>query len=89
MNVDFDQLQSAPELALLAAIDHSLLLARFALVVAHPELVDDGFPSDGLIADEVARQLVDAITNLSKVIARYHAAVAADVHRDIDADIPF
>lgn len=89
MNVDFDQIQCAPQLALLAAIDHSLALAEHALTVAHPELVDDLFPDDEILADLVARQLADAITNLRQLLARYHTVIDDDIRLGIDDDIPF
>jgi hypothetical protein len=89
MNVNFDQLQRSPQLALLAAIDHSLVLAGHALVVAHPELVEDVAPRDEVPEDLLARHLAQAISELRQLLARYHAVIGDDLHLEIDDDIPF
>lgn len=85
MNVDLEQLQCAPQLGLLAAIDHSLALAIDTLVVSHPQL-DAG--ADEFPEDLVARELASAIAQLRQVLARYYAVID-DAHPGIDDDIPF
>lgn len=89
MIIDVEQLRRAPQLALLAAIDHSLVLAEHLLLVVHPEIIDDSLPSDEILADIVAHQLADSIVELRRIMARYHAVLDDVIHHDISEDLPF
>lgn len=89
MIIEIEQLRRAPQLALLAAIDHSLVLVEHLLLVVHPEGIDDSLPNDEVLADIVAHQLADSIAELRRLIARYHDVVDDVIQRDITEDLPF
>jgi hypothetical protein len=73
-----DDLDRAPELAVLAALDHTLELAAAALAGAHPELCDPerpywlGSPTRSLT---IAKTLVPRIRGLQRGIRAYRRAV--------------
>jgi hypothetical protein len=75
-----DEVARAPELAILAAIEHALDLAIVALVAAQPELqpTPDGY--DAVVSDAAERAdtvIVEART-LLRAIAGYRLVVTAD-----------
>ena len=84
-------LAAAPELAVLAALQHILELSAFALLAMHPDLESEPSylrPPDphAVLADQVIR----LATRLEEATARYRAAVLADLHRpDARDDLPF
>ena len=85
-------LVAAPELAVLAALQHILELSTFALLATHPEL--EGEPSHLRPPDSravLADQVIRLATRLEQATARYHAAVLADLRRPDarDDDLPF
>lgn len=88
MNVDAHELQSAPQLALLAAIDHALVVATTALHAAHPEIDDDddcAYYSLWLAVDIIRR-----VHALQLVLADYRAAITDELHDlDLGDEIPF
>ena len=73
-----DDLDRAPELAILAALDHTLELAATALVCAHPELCDPerpywlGSPTRSLT---LAKTLVRRTHGLQRAIHAYRSAL--------------
>jgi len=73
-----DDLECAPELAILAALDHTLELAIAALVCAHPELRDPerpywlGSPTHSLT---LAKTLVRRTHALQRAIRAYRRAL--------------
>jgi hypothetical protein len=74
----------APELTILAALDHILELANFALVAANLELAGEPSllrPLDPQAA--LASQVVNRANRLTKAIARYRAATIAAVQSEI------
>jgi hypothetical protein len=75
-----DEIHRAPELAILAAIEHAIDVAIVTLVAAQPELRPtlDGY--DAVISDAAVRAdtvIVDAQT-LVRAIAAYRAVVIAE-----------
>lgn len=85
-------LAAAPELAVLAALQHLLELSTFALLAMHPELESEPSYLGPLDAPAVlADQVIRLATRLEEATARYHAAVLADLHRpdDRDDELPF
>jgi hypothetical protein len=92
MKPSFDELQVAPELAVLAAIDRVADIATAALEAAQPELHYDDVDYLSATAMTAAR-IVRVLSELRYIVARYHAAVADQLERDraidVDGDIPF
>lgn len=85
-------LVAAPELAVLAALQHILELSTFALLAMHPDLESEPSylrppNSHAVLADQVIR----LATRLENATARYYDAVLADLRRPDarDDDIPF
>ncbi len=75
-----DEIAHAPELAILAAIEHALDLAIVTLVAAQPELrpTPDGY--DAVVSDAAVRAdavIVEAQT-LLRAIAAYRLVAIAD-----------
>jgi hypothetical protein len=70
-----DELNDAPELALLAAIRAALDVLVYAVVSANPELVCQQFPADAHVR-AAKRILVDA-DHLGRAIDAYRRALAA------------
>jgi hypothetical protein len=84
------ELATAPELALLAALQNLVELTTFTLVAIHPELVGDRSylrPLDpqAILAD----QLIKLGGRLVKATDCYRAAAIASVHAPDTSDIPF
>lgn len=73
-----DDLDRAPELAILAALDHTLALAAAALACAHPELCDPerpywlGSPTRSVT---IAKTLVRRTRSLQRALRAYRRAV--------------
>ena len=80
-----DDLECAPELAILAALDHTLELAIAALVCAHPELRDPerpyglGPPTHSLT---LAKTLVRRTHGLQRAICAYRKALEIRPRRE-------
>ena len=80
-----DDLDRAPELAILAVLDHTLELAAAALAGAHPELCDPerpywlGSPTRSLT---IAKTLVPRIRGLQHAIRAYRRAL--EIRRRLD-----
>lgn len=91
MNPSFDQLQVAPELAVLAAVDRLLAVTAESLYAAQPELYDEGEHLS--LRSVIAGHLVRDFLVLRKLIVRYQRAVADELQRehevDLDGDLPF
>ena len=86
------ELVDAPELAILAALDDTLVLALRALVAAHPQLVDPECPHwarDGSAERHAADRILTASATLSTAIEEYCRAAAARRDHDDDPDTPF
>jgi hypothetical protein len=75
-----DEIQRAPELAILAAIEHALDIAIVTLVAAQPELRPtlDGY--DAVISDAAvcADTVIVEAQTLVRAIAAYRAVVIAE-----------
>ncbi len=71
------QLEQAPQLAVLVALDSTLEVASFAVQIAHPEITDDPeCPYWVARPDELAAErLLTLIERLRTVIARYRKAL--------------
>jgi hypothetical protein len=78
------EIERAPEVALLAALDHALDIAAAAVVAAHPNLLDDEPAYRHLDRPEMkaadailtrARRLRDALDRYRRAIALLHANV--------------
>ena len=89
MKVSFVELQVAPELALVVAVDRILGIAADALYAAQPEHYDNGEHLS--LRTIIAGHIVRDISDLRRVLARYHREVAAELprERDADLDLPF
>jgi len=73
-----DDLVDAPELAILAALDHTLELAVSALACAHPELLDPERPywlGSPTRAATIAQTLVRRTRELQRALRTYRGAV--------------
>ncbi|HEX7273202.1 MAG TPA: hypothetical protein VF420_13740 [Casimicrobiaceae bacterium] len=80
-----DQLITAPELAILAALEDTLRVATLALAAAWPEIQEVD-----LSPDEQPRTALDVIESaraLTAAVNRYRLALAVDHARD--QDLPF
>jgi len=90
-----DDLADSPELAILAALDHTLELAASALACAHPELLDPERPywlGPPTRAVTVAQTLVRRTRGLQRALRAYREAV--EMRRQDEAsrtlgDLPF
>lgn len=85
-----DDLECAPELAILAALDHTLELAATALVCAHPELPDPerpywlGSPTRSLT---LAKILVRRTHGLQRTIRAYRRALEIQRQHEHSTDL--
>ena len=81
----YQELCSAPELAILAALEHALGLAILSLAVQYPELqldMGDDPPSDLLAASnviDVAQALHDALNTYSRALSASHQIRSDDI----------
>ena len=84
-----DDLDDAPELAILAALDHTLELAASALACAHPELLDPERPywlGSPTRAVTTAQTLVCRTRRLQRALRAYRNAV--EIRRQHDVSDP-
>ena len=78
-----DEIASAPELAIRAAIESAIDVAIVALVAAQPELApsSDGYDAVSTEAAERADQVIVEAQTLARAIAAYRAVVAGEPTR--------
>jgi hypothetical protein len=81
-----------PELAILAALDHALELAVYALVAIHPELTDSEGPfwrrEDSAIG-HAANHIVDRSETLKQAIFEYQTAILNAREEEANDALPF
>ena len=85
-----DDLDRAPELAILAALDHTLELATAALVCAHPELCDPERPywiSSPTRSLTLAKTLVRRAHGLQRAIRSYRRALETRPRHEESPDL--
>jgi hypothetical protein len=81
------ELDEAPELAILAALDDTLETALRALVAAHPQLGDSECPAwarTTSAASDAADRILSASKPLANALDAYRRAVTP--HRDTETD---
>jgi hypothetical protein len=89
------EIDRAPEVALLAVLDHGLDVAAAALVAAHPNLLDDDpfYRRLDRPTTKAADIILTRVRRLREALHRYRRALAAppsaDHHTPADPDIPF
>lgn len=84
-----DEIDGAAELAILAALDHTLELALRALVAAHPQLGDSDCPSwarDAAPARAAADRVLAAAVHLTHALEAYRRALPRSPRRRTDPD---
>jgi hypothetical protein len=86
------ELIAAPELAVLASLEHAIELTSRMLVAAHPELIGERshlHPLD--LQATFAQRLLHLAMLLTNATTRYQAAVFAALHEpdSVHDDIPF
>lgn len=87
-----EALDLAPELAILAALDHTLELALHALVAAHPQLGDPECPAwarDPAPAHHAAQRIVHAAPALTEALDAYRRAVTPHPDNTTESDPSF
>jgi hypothetical protein len=85
-----EQLVAAPELAVLAALQHLLDVTTRALVAVHPELLDERSTLRPLDAQALlADKLVRLAARLSDATTRYHAAALVSLQPMDTDDVHF
>jgi hypothetical protein len=87
-----DEIDEAPELALLALLDTHLELLLRALVAAHPALIDRNRPSwrrDTSPAYRAAETLAARSARLLRAVAVYRRAIARRPQPPGPADVDF
>ncbi len=83
-------LDRAPELAVIAALDAALKASVFAIIAAHPPLRDD----DAIVGDDtpdsywVASVFLTLADQLGEAISAYHRAIERE-HAIPDSEFPF
>jgi hypothetical protein len=85
-----DEIDRAPELAILAALDHTLELAAAALACAHPELCDPERPSwldSPTRSTAIAKTLVQRTRRLQRALRAYRRAVETRRRREDSVDL--
>jgi len=79
-----DELATAPELAVLHALDAALAATQHALLAAHPPLEDEGLCGDGPIRLDGSGWIADAIllqiSALNASLARYRQEIRRARH---------
>jgi hypothetical protein len=80
-----DELNDAPELAVLAALDSTLEAATRALLAAYPELCEDGIPRYRLQPVICGARLLSRAIKLQVALVRYRQAVLRERLVDSDA----
>jgi hypothetical protein len=86
------EIAEVPELAILAALEHTLDLALYALLAAHPQLGDSDCPSrarDSSPAQAAADRIVTAAVPLGRALHAYRRAVTPSLPENPDPDVPF
>ena len=68
-------LMEDPQLAVLVALDTTLVVAMRALLAAHTDLLDDAFPRTTTEPDYWADRLIHLGFEAEKVIRKYRAAL--------------
>ena len=85
-----EQLVAAPELAVLAALQHLIDVTTRALVAVHPELLDERSSLRPLDAQALlADKLVRLAARLGDATTRYHAAALVSLQPVDTDDVPF
>ena len=82
---------AAPELAVLALLDHALDATRLALLAAQPSLIGEPPPWRVTTELRAATRVLRATLALERAVADYRRAVFAVLHDDPgdDPDVPF
>jgi hypothetical protein len=86
------EIADVPELAILAALEHTLDLALYALLAAHPQLSDPECPDrlrDPSPARAAADRIVTAAHSLARALDAYRRAVTPSPHQAPDRNVPF
>ena len=87
-----DDLRRDPELAILAALDHTLELAVYALVAIYPDLTDSDRPlwhrQDAEI-DHAANHLVACTEPLRHAIGEFQTAIRRARQAEANEEFPF
>ena len=87
-----NDLRGDPELAILAALDHTLKLAVYALVAVYPELTDPERPfclREGAATGDAASQLLACGEELELAIRGYRTAILRAREAEANEDLPF
>jgi len=87
-----DDLRCDPELAILAALDHTLKLAVYALVAIYPELTDPERPfwlREDSSVDRAAHHIVDRSEELKLAIFEYQDAIRRTQEAQANEEFPF
>jgi hypothetical protein len=80
-----DELNDAPELAVLAALDFTLEAATRALIAAYPELCEDTLPRYRIKPVICGDRILSRVIKLQVALARYRQAVLREAPADSDA----
>jgi len=86
------EIADVPELAILSALEHTLDLARYALLAAHPQLGDSECPDrlrDRSPARAAADRFLAAAAPLRRALDAYRRAVTPSPHQGPDRNVPF
>ncbi len=87
-----NDLRRDPVLAILAALDHTLKLAVYALVAVYPELTDSERPFwllEGSATGHAASQLLACGEELELAIRGYRTAIIRAREAEANEDLPF
>lgn len=71
-------LMDQPQLAVLVALETTLISALRALLAAHPEILDDTFPRTIQEQDHWAERLIYLGSELEETLRKYHRALKHD-----------
>ena len=87
-----DDLRRDPELAILAALDHTLKLAVYALVAIYPDLTDSDRPAwrrEVTQIDHAANHLVVCTEPLRRAIGEFQTAIRQAREAEANEEFPF
>ena len=87
-----DHLRRDPELAILAALDHTLKLAVYALVAIYPDLTDSERPlwrREVTEIDHAANHLVVCTEPLRHAIGEFQTAIRQAREAEANEEFPF
>jgi len=87
-----DDLRRDPELAILAALDHTLKLAVYALVAIYPDLTDADRPlwrREDAAIDRAANHLVACTEPLEQAIGEFRTAILRVREAEANEEISF